>query len=320
VTEPEASQKHHKAPSRADFDAARHEIEREVRATNDKINARTGRPLLLAITVGVGLGAALLLSLLIVKELFMLFAIALIVVASFELATALRVAGRKVPRVPVIITAIAIVPASFYAINPEIGLTREAGHLIVATAGIVLITAWRLVSLALPSKRATPALVVRDIGSGAFVVLYVMFLGSFFVLLTAHDGGQWWTLASLIVVVSVDTGAYAAGLSFGKHPMAPSISPKKTWEGFAGSVAAAVLAGVLCAVFMLQQPWWVGVILGLVIVLTATVGDLTESLIKRDLGTKDMSSWLPGHGGLLDRLDSALPSAAAAYALFIIFT
>ena len=310
---------HKKGPSRADFDAAVHDIEDQVRATNDKINARTGRPLLLAILVGVGLGAALLLSLLIVKELFMLFAIALIVVASFEFATALRVADRKVPRIPLIITAVAIVPASFYAINADAGLTREAGHLIVTTAGILLVTVWRLVSLALPSKRASPSLVVRDIGAGAFVVLYVMFLGSFFVLLTAHDGGQWWTLASLIVVVSVDTGAYATGLSFGKHPMAPSISPKKTWEGFAGSVAAAVLAGVLSAIFMLQQPWWVGVILGLTIVLTATVGDLTESLIKRDLGTKDMSSWLPGHGGLLDRLDSALPSAAAAYALFIIF-
>ena len=299
----------HKGPSRADFDAA-----------NEKINARTGRPLLLAIIVGVGLGAGLLLSLLIVKELFMLFAAALIVTAAFEFATALRVANRKVPRIPVIIAAAAIVPASFYAINPEAGLTREAGQLIAAAGGIVLITVWRLLSLALASKRQSPALVVRDIGAGAFVVLYVMFLGSFFVLLTARDGGQWWTLASLVVVVCVDTGAYATGLSFGKHLMAPNISPKKTWEGFAGSVAAAVLAGVLLALFMLQQPWWVGVILGLTIVVTATVGDLTESLIKRDLGTKDMSTWLPGHGGLLDRLDSALPSAAAAYALFIIFT
>ncbi len=122
------------------------------------------------------------------------------------------------------------------------------------------------------------------------------------------------------MVVSVDTGAYVSGLNFGKHPMVPLISPKKTWEGFAGSVAAAVLAGVLLAIFMLHEQWWVGVILGLAMVLTATVGDLTESLIKRDLGIKDISTWLPGHGGLLDRLDSALPSAAAAYALFIIFT
>ena len=124
-----------------------------------------------------------------------------------------------------------------------------------------------------------------------------------------------WAPAATILI-----GYYASGLLFGKHPMAPLISPKKTWEGFAGSVIAATVAGVLLALLMLHQPWWVGVILAFALVLTATVGDLTESLIKRDLGTKDMSTWLPGHGGLLDRLDSALPSAAAAYALFIIFT
>src|SRR5690606_18261174 len=110
------------------------------------------------------------------------------------------------------------------------------------------------------------------------------------------------------------------GLAFGKHPMAPTISPKKTWEGFAGSVAAATIAGILLALFMLQQPWWVGLVLALTMVVTATMGDLAESLIKRDLGIKDSSSWLPGHGGFLDRVDSSLLSAAAAYALFIIFT
>jgi phosphatidate cytidylyltransferase len=102
--------------------------------------------------------------------------------------------------------------------------------------------------------------------------------------------------------------------------MAPVISPGKTWEGFAGSAAAAVIAGVLTAIFMLQQPWWVGVIFGLVMLGTATAGDLSESLIKRDLGIKDSSSWLPGHGGFLDRVDSSLLSGAAAFALFLIFT
>jgi phosphatidate cytidylyltransferase len=101
--------------------------------------------------------------------------------------------------------------------------------------------------------------------------------------------------------------------------MAPLISPKKTWEGFAGSVVAALVAGVLASIFMLQQPWWVGLILGGTMVITATGGDLAESLIKRDLGIKDISTWLPGHGGFLDRLDSILPSAAAAYALYLIF-
>ncbi len=308
-----------KGRARADFDAARHDLEDQVRATNERINARTGRPLFIAIGVGVGLGALLLLSLLIFKWLFVIFAAALIVVAAFEFATALRAAGRDVPRTPVVLTALAVVPASFFPME-SLGLTREAGHLIVTVAGVVLIALWRLVEAAFPSRRASASSIIRDIGAGAFIVLYVIFLPSFFVLLTAHDGGQWWTLAALIVVVSVDTGAYATGVSFGKHPMVPSISPKKTWEGFAGSVLAATLAAVLLAIFMLQQPWWVGVILALTIVLTATVGDLTESLIKRDLGTKDMSSWLPGHGGLLDRLDSALPSAAAAYALFIVFS
>lgn len=317
--QPDAA-KSFKPPSRAEFDAAVHDIEDQVRAANDKINARTGRPLFTAIGVGVGLGAALLLSLLIIKELFLVFAAALLVIAAFELATALRTAGRKVPRIPVVIAALVVVPASFYDIDASSGLTREAGHFIATVAGVVLIALWRIAEQFWPSKRASPAAVARDVGAATFTVLYVAFLGSFFVLLTAHDGGQWWTLAALICVVSVDTGAYASGLAFGKHPMAPSISPKKTWEGFIGSAATAILAGVLLAILMLGQPWWVGVIFGASLVVTSTVGDLTESLIKRDLGTKDMSSWLPGHGGLLDRLDSALPSGAVAYALFIIFT
>ena len=288
------------------------DFETQARAANDKINARTGRPLLRAIGVGLLLGGSLLVSLLIIKELYMVFAGALVAFVAYELATALRSAGRDVPRNPTVVAAVAVVPATFYWLDD--------GHWWVTLGGIAVVGIWRLVELVRPSARATPKNVLLDLGAGAFILIYVAFMAGFTVLLTAQDGGQWWTLAFLIVVVAVDTGAYASGLAFGKHLMAPTISPKKTWEGFAGSVAAAVLAGVLCAIFMLEQPWWVGVILGLTIVVTATVGDLTESLIKRDLGTKDMSTWLPGHGGLLDRLDSALPSAAAAYALFIIFT
>jgi len=134
-----------------------------------------------------------------------------------------------------------------------------------------------------------------------------------------QEDGQWWTLAFLILVISADTGAYVSGLNFGKHPMAPSISPKKTWEGFIGAGLICMTAGVLLSMFMLNQEWWFGLIFGGVILLTATLGDLAESLIKRDLGIKDMSSWLPGHGGFLDRIDSILPSAAAAYALYLIF-
>jgi phosphatidate cytidylyltransferase len=288
------------------------DFERQVRATNDKINARTGRPLVRAIAVGLTLGAALLFSLILVKALFMVFAGALVAFTAFELASALRFAGRDVPRIPTVIAAVAVVPAAFFWLGP--------GHWLVTLAGIAFIGVWRLVELARPSARASARDVLLDLGAGAFIMVYVAFMAGFTVLLTAQDGGQWWTLAFLIVVVAIDTGAYATGLAFGKHPMAPVISPKKTWEGFAGSVAAAVLSGVLLGVFMLHQPWWVGMILGLVMVLTATTGDLAESLIKRDLGIKDISTWLPGHGGFLDRVDSSLLSAAAAYALFLVFT
>jgi len=287
------------------------DFEAQVRATNDKINARTGRPLLRAILVGLVLGGAVLVSLVLVKELYMVFAAILVGFTSFELASALRFAGRDVPRVPTVIAALAVVPASFYWL--------ASGHWLVTLAGVLAITVWRLVEMIRPQHRVSGMDLLKDLGAGAFIMAYVAFMAGFTVLLTAQEGGQWWTLAFLIVVVAVDTGAYATGLTFGKHKMAPLISPGKTWEGFAGSAGAAILAGVLVSIFMLQQPWWVGVIFGVVLLGTATLGDLAESLIKRDLGIKDISTWLPGHGGFLDRVDSSLLSGAAAYALFLIF-
>jgi len=288
------------------------EFEAQVRATNDKINARTGRPLALALTVGLLLGLALLFSLIFVKQLYMLFAGVLVAFTAFELASALRFAGINIPRFPTVVAAVAVVPASFYWL--------AEGQWYITLAGVAFVSLWRVAELVRPSHRGTVRSVLRDLGAGVFVMLYIAFLASFTVVLTAQEGGQWWTLAVLIVVVVSDIGAYASGLAFGKHPMAPTISPNKTWEGFAGAAAASILAGILLALFMIDQPWWVGLIFGLVILGTATMGDLTESLIKRDLGIKDISTWLPGHGGFLDRVDSSLLSAAAGYALFLIFT
>jgi phosphatidate cytidylyltransferase len=118
----------------------------------------------------------------------------------------------------------------------------------------------------------------------------------------------------LLLVVANDTFGYLVGASFGKHPMAPKISPKKSWEGFAGSQVTGMVAGALCVVLLLNGPWWAGVLTGALLVVSATVGDLIESLIKRDIGIKDMGTLLPGHGGLLDRLDSLLPTALVAWA------
>lgn len=299
------------------MEVTRAEISAQVRATRvqieqarDRINKRTGRNLLFAVVFGLILGFSMLFSLIVVKELFLVVAGVLIGFAAFELAGALRHAGRDVPRIPTVLAVAVVVLPTYYG--------QAFGQWVGLIAALLLVTVWRLLELLVPAHRAPRREVVRDLGAGILVQLYVTFLGSSAVLLTAQPDGQWWTLAFLVLVISIDTGAYASGLTFGKHPMAPKISPKKTWEGFAGSLAVALVAGVLLATLMIGQAWWFGILFGLIMLATATVGDLAESLIKRDLGIKDISSWLPGHGGFLDRLDSILPSAAAGYALYLI--
>jgi phosphatidate cytidylyltransferase len=303
---------------RAQVQARKADLERQFEASKaqfdqaqEKIKARTGRNLILAIIIGLAFGGALLLSLLVIKELFMLFAVLIAAFASYELTQALRKGGFHVPRIPTVVVAVAAVPIAYYG--------GAGGQLLAVIGGILIVSLWRVIEQAVPGLRRPAASLVRDLGAGAFVQGYVTFLATFAVVLTAAEGGQWWTLAFIVTAVAADTGAYAFGLMFGKHPMAPVISPKKTWEGFAGGAAASLVAGVLLSTLMLGNTWWFGLIFGAAIFLTATLGDLVESLIKRDIGIKDMSSWLPGHGGFLDRLDSILPSAAVAFVAFRIF-
>ncbi len=310
-------------PTRAEFEAraqaTRSDIEAGVReakaqfdATSEKVKARTGRNLFAAIGVGLSLGALLLVSLLIWKPLFIVFGGLLVGFTTFELASALRYAGRNVPRVASTVVGLATMPVAFFF--------GVEGLWIALLAGCLLITIYRLVELLRPSHRTGTREVLLDIGAGAFVQVYVAFMAGFYVALTGSEHGEWWTLASLIIVVFTDVGAYASGLRFGKHKLAPVISPGKTWEGFAGSLVTAIAFGAVLAPVMLQQPWWVGAIMGVLLALVGTAGDLTESLIKRDLGIKDISTWLPGHGGFLDRLDSILPSSVVAYVIYLIAT
>jgi phosphatidate cytidylyltransferase len=289
-----------------------------MRATNAKIEERTGRNLVAAIGIGLGFGAVFLFSLIVIKEIYMVFAAVLLGFVALEVATALRATGRHVPRVASIIAAVALVPAAFYSGANSTWL-NGGGQWIFALGGMAFVTLWRIIENLRPSLRSSPRKLGSDILAGIFIQAYAVFLGSFTVLLTGEPDGQWWTLALLVVVISTDTGAYVSGLLLGKHKMAPRISPKKTWEGFVGSILAALIAGVLVALFMIHVSVWVGLLFGFTLALVSTLGDLTESLIKRDLGIKDISNWLPGHGGLLDRLDSVLPSAAVAYALFLLF-
>ena len=307
---------------RAEFDATVADIEAQVRATNArieaqiretnaKIEARTGRNLVAAVAIGVVFGAAFISSLIFVAWIFVIFAAILMTFLALELSTAFRVAGRNVPRVASGISAVAIIFAAFY--------WHSMGQWLVLLAGMLFVSLWRLIEAAMPSRRKPALELGRDLLAGVFIQAYAVFLGSFTVLLVAQKNGQWWVLSLLIVVVSTDTGAYVSGLLLGRHKMAPRISPKKTWEGFGGSILAALIASELVCWLLLHISFVDGLILGVALALSATLGDLMESLIKRDLGIKDISNWLPGHGGFLDRLDSVLPSAAVAYTLFLIF-
>ncbi|MCP2030579.1 phosphatidate cytidylyltransferase [Okibacterium sp. HSC-33S16] len=303
----------------AQLKSRRAEIERQVRTTraqidqvNERIEARAGRNLLMATVFGLGLGLILVASLIFIKGIFVAFCAAIVAFATFELARALRESGRRVDVIPAVVAGVAIVGGSY--------LFSPSSRWIVLAAAVVFVVLWRLVAQLFESRSGGRHRLGRDLVAAVLVQLYVPFLASFAVTLVLQPEGQWWALAFLILVVAVDIGAYASGLSFGKHPMAPKISPKKTWEGFAGAGVAAVVTGVVLALLMLDTPWWVGVIFGLALLGTATLGDLTESLIKRDIGIKDISSWLPGHGGFLDRIDSMLPSAPVALAIFTVFS
>lgn len=296
--------------ARTDFEAQLRQRKADFGARNEALTARTGRNLPAAIGIALAFAVVMLGSLLLWTPSFMVVAAFLLGVGVYELASAMRFAGRDVPRVPSVLVAVGIVPAAY--------LGGQIPALFTLLGGIVLISVWRLVEVAFTNPKPSAGNVFRDLTNGLFVQAYVTLLGACVVLLSAQRDGPLWVIGFILVVVAVDTGAYATGLNLGKHPMAPRISPKKTWEGFVGSVAASIVMGILVALFMLGLPWWTGVVLGVLISGSATLGDLTESMIKRDLGIKDISSFLPGHGGLLDRMDSILPSAAVAYVIYLV--
>ncbi|WDG16712.1 phosphatidate cytidylyltransferase [Microbacterium sp. Clip185] len=284
----------------------------EFEEANERIKQRTGRDLILAIVIGVGIGAVVLVALIFVKWPFLIFGAGVALLGTFEFARALQASGRKVDVVPQLAGGVMILLSAYFL---DLWL-----HWVSLFVAVVLIVVWRLLGQMIARDGRRYAAVVDDVLAGALLPVYVSFLASLALVLLRQEHGEWWVMAFLIVAIASDTGAYVTGLTLGRHPMAPRISPKKTWEGFAGATLAAVIAGVLLSWLMLGLPWWTGIIFGLVILGTATAGDLGESMLKRDLGIKDMSSWLPGHGGVLDRLDSILPSAPAALALFYLLT
>ena len=271
----------------------------ELATTERPAGGRAGRDLRAAIGVGVGLAAVILASLFIWRPAFLAVLVVAVLVAVWELSTALRAGRFHPPVVPLLVGAL-LTEGLAWSRGPT-GLV--VGFLLTALAVLL----WRL--------GHGPAGYLKDAASGVLVALYVPLLAGFAVLLLVPDDGALRVVAFIATVVASDVGGYVAGVLFGRHPMAPTISPKKSWEGMAGSVTACMLVATPLIALGLDGPWWGGVLFGAALAVSATVGDLGESLIKRDLGIKDMGDLLPGHGGIMDRLDSLLPSAAAAYLL-----
>jgi phosphatidate cytidylyltransferase len=259
--------------------------------------SRAGRDVPVSIAVAVVLIALIVASLAVVKDVFLIVVVAAILVGLREMAHALAVGGYRLPLIPMGAGSAAMIVGAYYG-GPDVLIGCLAGSLLVTIL-------WRMVG--------GQAGFVRDIAAAGFCLLYLPFLASFVSLLLAADDGVARVLTFIFVTIASDIGGFVAGVLFGRHPLAPVVSPKKTWEGFAGSAVTCLAVAVACLVWVIDDEWWIGLVLGATAVVAATLGDLAESMIKRDLGIKDMSNLLPGHGGIMDRLDSLLPTVVVAY-------
>ena len=280
-----------------------------------------GRSLRSSVTVGLLLGGAFLVSILIYKELFIVLAALAAGAGAWELSSALRAPktaggiGYYVPRVPSVVGSVLIMPAAYFW-GPQ-------GQWLTALAITGALILWRLVHI-LWERREAPMQrlqhTLRDFAASAFVVIYLPLTTSFTMLLLRREqDGAWWVLTLVVTVALIDTSGYLVGRKLGRHQMAPGVSPKKSLEGLAASIVVGSISAITFTVTLLGGQWWIGLIIAATLLLTAVFGDLAESLIKRDLGVKDMSSLLPGHGGIMDRLDSILPSALAMYVISALF-
>src|SRR6266511_3256997 len=247
---------------------------------------RAGRNLPAAIGVGAGLGAVVLVSLLIRRPAFLFVIAAAAAVAIWEMVRALaHDGGPRAPLVPLFGGAGVMIVLAWFAGAEAL----PVGLVLTVLAAMV----WRLAD--------GPAGYQRDLLATVLVAVYVPFLAGFAVLLLHPRDGAARIIVTLAMVVLSDTGGYVAGVFFGQHAMAPTVSPKKSWEGTAGSLLIAGTGGAL---------------FGVGVSAAAVLGDLAESLLKRDLRIKDMSNLLPGHGGVMDRLDSVLFALPTAFVLF----
>jgi phosphatidate cytidylyltransferase len=273
--------------------------------------SRAGRNLPVAILVGAFIGGIIIAILICKKILWLPLVAAAVAMATHEVVRRLREAGFVIPLVPLLIGG----QATLWLTWPD----GTRGALAGFGGTVVVCMFWRLLRQGAASSGGSAGgdspsgNYLRDAAATVFLAAWVPLFASFGVLLVYPGDGAGRVFCLMIGVVCSDVGGYAVGVLVGKHPMVPAISPNKSWEGLAGSLLFGVTATALTAVLLADKPLWLGLLLGFMLVATATLGDLVESQIKRDLGIKDMGRILPGHGGLMDRLDGALPAAVTTW-------
>jgi phosphatidate cytidylyltransferase len=270
---------------------------------SERKTIRTGRNLPVAVAVGVALGGIALVTLFTLKATFLALVAGAVGLGLWELSRALSMRDITLPLPPIAAGGVAMLALAYW--------DGEQAALAAFAMTVVALLAWQL-----PGGTAGS---VRNLTAGVFAAVYLPFLAVFVPLMLARPDGSRRTLIFLALAVCSDAGGYFAGILLGKHPLAPSISPKKTWEGFAGSVLIGVAGGAILLTTLLHGHIWQGIILGAAAVVAATLGDLTMSAVKRDLEIKDMGSVLPGHGGVLDRIDSMLVVAPVVWLLLTVF-
>jgi phosphatidate cytidylyltransferase len=301
-----ASQPEHEQPSRGHPEQGdarpAHENGKAARVS-ERRPIKTGRNLPMAIAVSILLGGLALVTLFTVKATFLAYVGAIVGLALWELSRALGSRGINLPLIPVAAGGAAMITLAYWLGD------RDALAALAVT--FVVLLAWRL--------RGGAAGYVRDVTASVFTLIYLPLMATFVALMLVRPDGDRRALLFIILTVCSDVGGYFAGILFGRHPMAPVISPKKTWEGLSGSVVACLAGGAIGLPALLHGRLWQGLLLGTAAVAAATLGDLAESMIKRDLEIKDMGSVLPGHGGILDRIDSLLIMAPVVWLLLAVF-
>jgi len=273
------------------------------RTSTSRKAPRSGRDLPVATVVGVAMLVAVVLSLFIRKEVFVAVALVAVGACLWELAQAFARRDIHLPLLPLLVGSVGILVSAYLAGSEALLVS------FMLTAGGVVV--WRVLDGNGPAA-------LRDSTAGIFAAGYLPFLAGFVMLMLSMPDGARRVMLFVLLAVASDVGGYTAGVLVGRHPLAPSVSPKKTWEGLAGSVALSCVVGAVGIAWAFQANPLIGLGLGLATVTTATIGDLSESLLKRDLELKDMGSLLPGHGGVLDRLDSMLLTAPVVYLVLLV--